>query len=31
MSVEENVLLNNFGDDYRRYAARTKRLIPWIW
>jgi protein-S-isoprenylcysteine O-methyltransferase Ste14 len=30
MSVEENVLLNNFGEDYRRYAARTKRLIPWI-
>jgi protein-S-isoprenylcysteine O-methyltransferase len=30
ISVEENVLLSNFGDDYRRYAARTKRLIPWI-
>jgi protein-S-isoprenylcysteine O-methyltransferase Ste14 len=30
MSVEENVLMNNLGDDYRRYAARTKRLIPWI-
>jgi protein-S-isoprenylcysteine O-methyltransferase Ste14 len=30
ISVEENVLMNNLGDDYRRYAARTKRLIPWI-
>jgi protein-S-isoprenylcysteine O-methyltransferase len=31
ISVEENVLMNNLGDDYRQYAARTKRLIPWIW
>ena len=30
ISVEERVLMSNFGDDYRRYAARTKRLIPWI-
>ncbi|MGA8477761.1 MAG: isoprenylcysteine carboxylmethyltransferase family protein [Chthoniobacterales bacterium] len=30
ISVEENVLMSNLGDDYRRYAARTKRLIPWI-
>ncbi|MEY2604079.1 MAG: hypothetical protein QOH31_1870 [Verrucomicrobiota bacterium] len=30
ISVEENVLMNSLGDDYRRYAARTKRLIPWI-
>jgi protein-S-isoprenylcysteine O-methyltransferase Ste14 len=31
ISVEEHVLINNLGDDYRRYAARTKRLIPWIY
>jgi protein-S-isoprenylcysteine O-methyltransferase len=30
ISVEENVLMNHLGDDYRQYAARTKRLIPWI-
>jgi protein-S-isoprenylcysteine O-methyltransferase Ste14 len=30
ISVEENVLISNLGDEYRRYAARTKRLIPWI-
>ncbi len=29
--VEERVLLANFGDDYRRYASTTKRLIPGIW
>jgi protein-S-isoprenylcysteine O-methyltransferase Ste14 len=30
ISVEENVLLQNLGEDYRFYAARTKRLIPGI-
>jgi protein-S-isoprenylcysteine O-methyltransferase Ste14 len=30
ISVEESVLMNNFGEDYRQYAARTKRMIPWI-
>ena len=30
ISVEEKVLMSSLGDDYRRYAARTKRLIPWI-
>jgi protein-S-isoprenylcysteine O-methyltransferase Ste14 len=30
ISVEEKVLISNLGDDYRQYAARTKRLIPWI-
>ena len=30
MSVEEKVLLRSLGDDYRRYAERTKRLIPGI-
>jgi protein-S-isoprenylcysteine O-methyltransferase len=30
ISVEENALMSSLGDEYRRYAARTKRLIPWI-
>ncbi|HEY0793225.1 MAG TPA: isoprenylcysteine carboxylmethyltransferase family protein [Chthoniobacterales bacterium] len=30
IGVEEKVLLLNLGDDYRRYAAQTKRLIPGI-
>ena len=30
ISVEEKVLLENFGDEYRRYAERTKRLIPGV-
>jgi hypothetical protein len=30
ISVEEKVLLLNLGEDYRRYAGRTKRLIPGI-
>lgn len=29
--VEEQVLLDELGDDYRRFAARRKRLIPFIW
>ena len=31
LSGEEKVLLRNFGEDYRRYAERTKRLIPGIY
>mgnify|MGYP001767816665 CR=1 FL=1 len=31
MSVEENLLADHFGSDYRQYARRTKRLIPGIW
>jgi len=31
ISVEEKCLNKYLGDDYRRYTARTKRLIPWIW
>src|SRR5438128_1011110 len=29
--VEEMALTNHFGDHYRQYAARTKRLIPGIY
>jgi protein-S-isoprenylcysteine O-methyltransferase Ste14 len=28
--VEEPYLLRVHGDDYRRYAARTGRFLPWI-
>jgi protein-S-isoprenylcysteine O-methyltransferase Ste14 len=28
--VEEPYLLRVHGDDYRRYAARTGRFVPWI-
>jgi protein-S-isoprenylcysteine O-methyltransferase Ste14 len=31
MRVEEELLLEQFGDEYRQFAARTKRLIPGIW
>jgi protein-S-isoprenylcysteine O-methyltransferase len=30
ISVEEKVLLESLGAEYRRYAERTKRLIPGI-
>ena len=30
IAVEERVLLDALGDDYRAYAARTKRLIPGV-
>jgi protein-S-isoprenylcysteine O-methyltransferase Ste14 len=30
ISAEEKMLLLNLGEDYRRYAERTKRLIPGI-
>jgi protein-S-isoprenylcysteine O-methyltransferase len=29
--VEEKALLAQFGSQYAEYAARTKRLIPWIY
>jgi protein-S-isoprenylcysteine O-methyltransferase Ste14 len=31
MRIEENALLEAFGDAYRNYMARTKRLIPFIY
>ena len=30
ISVEERALIEALGDDYRAYAARTKRLIPGV-
>lgn len=31
LGAEEAMMLGRFGDDYRAYAARTKRLIPGVW
>jgi protein-S-isoprenylcysteine O-methyltransferase Ste14 len=31
ISVEEKALLQNLGEEYRRYAGRTKKLIPGIY
>ncbi len=31
MRVEEQGLIDHFGDAYRQYTCRTKRLIPGIW
>jgi protein-S-isoprenylcysteine O-methyltransferase Ste14 len=31
MRVEEAALLEAFGDEYRAYMQRTKRLIPWLY
>ncbi|MBI3913173.1 MAG: isoprenylcysteine carboxylmethyltransferase family protein [Chloroflexi bacterium] len=28
---EENVLIEHFGDAYREYQKKTKRLIPFVW
>jgi len=30
ISVEEEALLSALGDDYRAYAAKTKRLVPGV-
>jgi protein-S-isoprenylcysteine O-methyltransferase Ste14 len=27
---EERMMLETFGDEYRYYIGRTKRIIPWI-
>lgn len=29
--VEEKVLLEAFGEEYKQYQASTKRLIPWVY
>jgi protein-S-isoprenylcysteine O-methyltransferase Ste14 len=31
IKIEEEAFLAEIGDDYRRYQARTKKLIPGIW
>ena len=31
LRVEEAVLEEVFGEEYRAYAARTKRVLPGIW
>jgi protein-S-isoprenylcysteine O-methyltransferase len=31
LRVEEQFLVGELGDEYVRYAGRTKRLIPYIW
>jgi protein-S-isoprenylcysteine O-methyltransferase Ste14 len=31
MNMEEKLLLAQFGDEYRDYLRRTKRLIPGVW
>jgi len=28
---EEQMMLEKFGDEYRAYAQRTKRLVPHVW
>ena len=28
---EEQLMLDTFGDEYRVYMARTRRVIPWIY
>lgn len=28
---EEGLMLESFGDDYRQYMSRTRRVIPWIY
>jgi protein-S-isoprenylcysteine O-methyltransferase Ste14 len=27
---EERMMLESFGEDYRAYMGRTKRIVPWI-
>ena len=29
--AEERMMLEEFGDKYAAYSARTKRLIPGVW
>lgn len=31
IKIEENLLTENFGDEYRAYAIKTSRLIPFVW
>jgi protein-S-isoprenylcysteine O-methyltransferase Ste14 len=31
VAKEEELMLESFGDDYRRYMSRTYRVIPWVY
>jgi protein-S-isoprenylcysteine O-methyltransferase Ste14 len=31
MKVEERLLTEEFGDEYRAYALKTRQLIPFVW
>jgi len=31
MGVEERLLMEEFGDDYRAYMSRTRRLVPLVY
>ena len=31
VGAEENMMLEQFGDEYAAYMARTKRLVPGLW
>jgi protein-S-isoprenylcysteine O-methyltransferase Ste14 len=31
IGVEESALATRLGDDYRRFTASRKRLVPWVW
>jgi protein-S-isoprenylcysteine O-methyltransferase Ste14 len=31
MNAEEKLLIEQFGDEYRDYARRAKRLVPGVW
>jgi protein-S-isoprenylcysteine O-methyltransferase Ste14 len=31
MLIEERLLIERFGDDYRQYMKRTKRLVPFVY
>lgn len=31
IGVEERMMLEHFGDEYRAYCARTKRIIPYVY
>lgn len=31
IGVEEKLMINEFGDSYRQYKIKTKKIIPWIY
>lgn len=31
ITIEERLLLQQFGEEYRQYSGKTWRLIPWVW